>query len=124
MTLQREATTFWTLAALTAEADSGAVENTLMYEVGRLGKEAIPGPEFDLARTRLVTAELFRLQGLRDRAQAFGQAQFYGGDAAAVSRRLAAFDRLTPADLQRVAQRVLTEGSRVVVWYVPAAEGR
>lgn len=124
VTPQREATTFWTLAALTAEADSGAVENTLLYQVGRLVTEPIAGPEFELARARLVTAELFRLQGLRDRAQAFGQAQFYAGDAAAVSRRLAAFDRLTPADLQRVAQRVLTEGSRVVIWYVPAAEGR
>jgi predicted Zn-dependent peptidase len=43
------------------------------------------------------------------------------GDAAAATRRLEALDKVTPADLKRVAARVMTDAGRATVWMLPPA---
>lgn len=118
----REASMFWAMAALGADADSSTAERALLDQVGRLAREAIPGDELDRARAQLLTGELFRLQTVHARAQALGEAQVFAGDPAVAERRLAQLAALTPADLQRAAQRVLTETTRAVVWLAPREE--
>lgn len=118
----REASMFWAMAALGADADSSTAERALLDQVGRLAREPIPGDELDRARAQLLTGELFRLQTVHARAQALGEAQVFAGDPAVADRRLAQLAALTPADLQRAAQRVLTETARAVVWLAPREE--
>lgn len=118
----REASMFWAMAALGADADSSTAERALLDQVGRLAREPIPGDELDRARAQLLTGELFRLQTVHARAQALGEAQVFAGDPAVADRRLAQLAALTPADLQRAAQRVLTETTRAVVWLAPREE--
>ncbi len=118
----REASMFWAMAALGADADSSTAERALLDQVGRLARETIPGDELDRARAQLLTGELFRLQTVHARAQALGEALVFAGDPAIADRRLAQLAALTPADLQRAAQRVLTETTRAVVWLAPREE--
>lgn len=118
----REASMFWAMAALGADADSSTAERALLDQVGRLAREPIPGDELDRARAQLLTGELFRLQTVHARAQALGEALVFAGDPAIADRRLAQLAALTPADLQRAAQRVLTETTRAIVWLAPREE--
>ncbi|MBI5169981.1 MAG: insulinase family protein [Candidatus Eisenbacteria bacterium] len=118
----REASMFWAMAALGADADSSTAERALLDQVGRLAREPVPGDELERARAQLLTGELFRQQTVRARAQAIGEAQVFAGDPANAERRLAQLASLTPADLQRVAQRVLVETARAIVWLAPREE--
>ena len=65
----------------------------------------------------------FGLQTARQRGQALGEAELLAGDAAAATRRLEALDKVTAADVKRVAARVMTDAGRAIVWLLPAAEG-
>jgi len=120
----RDASLLWAAAALDVEADSSAAERVLLDEVGRLAREPVAAEVFARVRSRLVLDALFGAQPVRARAAAFGEAVFRHGDPALANRRLETLERLTPADLQRVARRVIAESARSVTWYVPAGEGR
>lgn len=120
----RDASLLWVSAALAAEADSSTAERVMLDEVARLAREPLPDADFARVQSRLVLDALFGAQTVRARAAALGEAVFEDGDAARVQRRLEALERLTPADVQRVAQRWIVESGRTVAWYVPAGEGR
>lgn len=119
----RNASMFWTMAALSAEADSSTAENALLDQVGRFTREAIPADELERARQQLLTRDYFRGQGVRARAHEIGEALVVSDDVSNVDARIARLTALTPADLQRVAQRVFTPESRSIVWLVPREEG-
>ncbi|HTR96471.1 MAG TPA: pitrilysin family protein [Candidatus Acidoferrales bacterium] len=114
----------WTFAALRPDADSSTAERALLDGVGSLAREPMDGAELDRVRAQYVTSELFRLQTVRAQAEALGESALAGRELAAGTRRLDAFARLTPADLQRVAQRVFTDEARTVVWLVPRGGSR
>lgn len=122
--MHRDASLLWVAAALDAGADSSTAERVALDEVGRLAREPLADDAFHRVRSRLVLDALFGAQTVRARAAAFGEAVFQHGDPAIAARRLEALERLTPADVQRVAQRVLVESARSVSWFVPAGEGR
>jgi len=122
--LHREGSLAWTLAALRPDADSSTTERVMLDEVRRLGRDPVSGEDLDRVKASLLTSEMFRLQRVRARGQALGESLMLTGDAAVADGRLAAIDRVTPADLQRVAQRVFTESAQGVLWLVPAGEGR
>ena len=65
----------------------------------------------------------FALQTARQRAQALGEAELLAGDATVAARRYAALARLTPADVRRAAERVMTDAGRATVWLVPSGKG-
>lgn len=117
--MHRDASMLWGLAALREDADSTVAEHMLTDEFARLTREPVPGDELDRVRTRMLTRERFQSQTTRARAAALGEALIEAGDVGAAEKRLDTIARLTPADLQRVAQRVLTESARALVWVVP-----
>ncbi|MEO5989757.1 MAG: insulinase family protein, partial [Candidatus Eisenbacteria bacterium] len=122
--VHRDASLLWTFAVVGAEADTATAERILLDEVGRLAREPVGEDEFNSARRGLETSTLFAQQTSRGRAQALGEAELLTGDAAHAAARLEALRRTTPADLQRVAQRVLTDAGRGVVWIAPAGGSR
>lgn len=122
--MHRDASLLWVAAALDLEADSSTTERVMLEEVGRLAREPLADDAFARIRSRLVLDALFGAQTVRARAAAVGEAVFQHDDPALADRRLESLERLTPADLQRVAQRILVEPARTVSWYVPAGEGR
>jgi zinc protease len=122
--MHRDVSLLWVAAALAADADSSTAERAMLDEVGRLAREPVAEAQFARVRSRLVLDALFGTQTVRARAAGLGEALFEHGDPALAARRLESLERLTPADVQRAAQRVLAEADRSVSWYVPAGEGR
>lgn len=120
---QREGSLLWTMAAVTPDADSGAVETTLLDAVTSVTRTAPDPTELERARRRVETSTLFALQTARQRAQALGEAEMLVGDAAGAERRLEALRRVTPADVQRAAARVMTDAARAMLWVLPDNTG-
>lgn len=122
--IHRDASLLWTFAVVGSEADSSTAERILLDEVSRLAREPVSEDEFDSARRGLETSSMFAQQTSRGRAQALGEAELLAGDASRAAARLDALRRMTPADVQRVAQRVITETGRGVVWIAPTGGAR
>jgi zinc protease len=116
----RDASMLWTVTALAPVADSAAVELQVTDFVGALRRDLVAATDLDRVRARLLGSELLRSQQVRTRAQLLGDALCETGDVGAAERRLADLQRVTPADVQRVATRVLTESACSIVWLVPA----
>lgn len=116
----RDASMFWTMCAVRADADSAEVERQVIDQVGSLARDPLPADALDRLRASWITSDLVRSQTVRARAQALGDAVLESGDLAYTSRRLAAIDALTPADLQRLAGRLFVDSARSVLWIVPA----
>jgi len=120
---QQDGSLLWTLAVVQPGADSAAVERTLLDAAKTVSERAPEAHELERARRRLESAVWFGLQTSRQRGQALGEAELLAGNATVASRRLAALDKVTPADLQRVAARVMTDAGRATVWMLPAGAG-
>lgn len=120
---QKDGSLLWTLVVVPPDADSSAVETTLLDAAGSVARTAPQAFDVERTRRQLESGVLFALQASRQRAQALGEAELLSGDAAAAARRIEALRRVTPADLQRVAARVMTEPARAIVWMMPANTG-
>ena len=116
---RRQASTLWGLAVLRADGDTSTARRALIDAVKSLAREGLAGGAFDRALRQLETNEALRLQGVRARAQAVGQAAVMGGGGDEQSR-LRALHALTPADVQRVAARVFADAVPVTFWLLPA----
>jgi zinc protease len=119
---QREGSLLWTLAVVPPGADSAAVERTLIDAAKSVSLKAPEAFELERARRQLEAAVWFGLQTSRQRGEALGEAELQAGDAAAAVKRLEALDQVTPADLKRVAARIMTDAGRATVWMLPTPE--
>ncbi|MBI5709027.1 MAG: insulinase family protein [Candidatus Eisenbacteria bacterium] len=117
---RKDAQLLYAVAALRPGADSARVERDLVGEVEKLAGEPVSDEELDRARRQEEIGTLFSWQTARGRAEALGTAQLVDGDWRAAGERLERLRRLTPADLQRAAGRVLQAAGRSVVWALPA----
>ncbi len=120
---QKDGSLLWTMAVVAPDADSSAVETTLLDAATAVARTAPEAFELERARRQLESATLFALQTARQRAQALGEAEMLTGDAAAAARRLEALRKVTPADLQRAAARIMTDPGRATVWMLPLNSG-
>ncbi len=123
---RRDASLLWCAAAMRPGADTAQVEQGLLATTARLAAQPPEGHELDRARKRVLTTLLFGAQTPRARAAALGESTWYGGDTDAMTKRIDAIRRLTPADVQRAAQALLRDDRRAIVWMrgVSPVEGR
>ena len=119
---QQAGSLLWTLAVVAPDADSTAVETTLLDAVRGVTREAPDAASVERARRTLMSTMGFALQTARQRAQVLGEGEQLVGEGATL-RRFQALHRITPADLQRVAARVMTDANRAVLWIVPRDGG-
>jgi zinc protease len=122
LAMQREGSLLWTLAVVSPGADSGAVERTLLDAAKSVSQRPPEAFEVERARRQLEASLWFGLQTARQRGQVLGEAELLAGDAAAATRRLEALEKVTSADLKRVATRVMTDAGRATVWILPGGE--
>jgi zinc protease len=118
--VRREGSLFWTFIALRDGADTTTVERIVRETMAGVARDGVSAEALDAVRRPMLTSERFALQGVRARAQAITAAEVLLGDATLAGRRLEALERVTPADLQRVAQRVLGGAPHAVVLLDPA----
>ena len=121
---RRDGSMLWVAAVPGTPADTTEAARVLLDVLGAAVREPLASPDFDRARAQLVTNDLIRAQDLRTRAQSLAETVLAGGIPAAADVRVAALNRLTPADLQRVARRVLTDNARTLLLLGPEGGAR
>ncbi|MBW8813629.1 MAG: insulinase family protein [Caulobacterales bacterium] len=114
------------LVALGAVMASGHTiqegESALLAEVAKLRNAPPTAAELAEAKNELVADALRERETIEGRASALGYALRVAGDPNHVNTDLAAIQAVTPADVQRVAQKYLDPERRMTIRYRPESE--
>jgi predicted Zn-dependent peptidase len=113
------------MVILSEKAKLKDVERALDAEIARVTKAPPSAAELDRIKRRLRASFVFGMQTNLNRAVQLGEYELYWGDARDIARELERYLAVTPADVQRVAQKYLVSDNRCVVEIAPpaAAEG-
>ena len=94
------------------------VESALSAEIARLRNTRVSDAELEEARTELISQTLFSREAPEDRAFEVGQSVTGANDPRWGDRLLEAIQRVTAADVQRVARQYLGDDTRVSIRYL------
>jgi len=94
------------------------VEAALAAEVARLRDQPVSAEELAEAKTEYLSGELSNRETAEGKGFAIGYALTSTGDPRWNDKLLAAVQRVTPADIQRVARQYLRDDRRVSIRYV------
>jgi zinc protease len=118
---RQQAGVFEVYAIANAGKTTRDLEAALDAQVARLRDEPVPAAELDKAKTLAVATLVRSLQTHDNVAQALVRAAVLDGDPAAVNRVAPELERVTAADVQRVARAYLTLPNSTVVAYETTA---
>lgn len=110
---------FYTILQAGQKAEDG--EKELLAEVGRLQSEAVSEEELAKSKNQLISALVFGRQTVQDKTDAIGYASVILDDLSLVNRELAEYQKVTGADVQRVARTYFKPENRTVVYMLPEA---
>ena len=96
-------------------------EKELLAEADRLRNEPVSEEELVKAKNQIISGLVFGRQTGQDKADAIGYAKVILNDESYVNRQLAEFQKVTAADVQRVARTYFTPQNRTVVYMLPEA---
>jgi zinc protease len=96
-------------------------EKELLAEADRLRNEPVSEEELVKAKNQIISGLVFGRQTDQDKADAIGYAKVILNDESYVNRQLAEFQKVTAADVQRVARTYFTPQNRTVVYMLPEA---
>lgn len=113
---------FVVYAILASGHSPAEAEKLLRAEIERLAAQPIPAAELDKVRTQLLTAEIKGRQTAQGKAFGLGQAALIEGDPARINTDLAALQKVTAADVQRVLKQYVTGAHSVTIDYLPQAK--
>lgn len=103
---------------LASGQDIATVEAALAAEIAAVRDTPVTAAELAEAKTTLLSEALQERETASGRAFTLGEALVRTGDPKAVDKRLALVQRVTAADVQRVARKYLTPQSRVDIRYL------
>ena len=109
-------------AIVASGRDIGETETLLAAEVARLRDQPVSAAELEEARNELVSQLLFARETPEGRANEIGRSVTTANDPRWGDRMLAAVQRVTVADIQRVARRYLADTNRVSIRYLDQAQ--
>jgi zinc protease len=112
---------FFFFAILQAGKTVEEAEKSLAEEAQRLIAEPVPQEELEKAKNQLVAAQVFERQTVQEKAGAIGYASVILEDVSRVDKDLAELQKVTAADVQRVAKAYFRPENRTVVHMLPAA---
>ena len=115
---------FYVTANLRPNAKSDDVETAIYAEIARLQREPIADWELQKAKNGARRNFINGLQSSLARANSIGTYAVYYGDPNLINTRLDKVAAVTKEDVQRVANKYLTQTNRTVVITVPKAGGR
>jgi zinc protease len=115
-----DASLFYAFAALRSPKDSVDAEKTFADAVELLGSQAVAAEELDRVKHEWELEWNTDRQEARERDRDLGTALMVDGDADAHLHQLDRVRRITPAELQAVAKRVLVPSARCAVVMMPS----
>ncbi|PYS59441.1 MAG: insulinase family protein [Acidobacteria bacterium] len=98
------------------------VETALKAEIKKLQDAPVSAAELEKAKNQIVTGQLRQRETSLGKSQALGRAAVILGDPNRVNTDLDRLQAVTAADIQRVAQKYLTDNNRYVIYYLPESE--
>lgn len=98
------------------------VEAALRAEIKKLQDAPVTAVELEKAKNQIVTGQLQQRETSLGKSQALGRAAVVLGDPNRVNTDLDRLQAVTAADIQRVAQKYLTDNNRYVIYYLPESE--
>jgi zinc protease len=116
---QRGPSLFWFSLMARPHADLGELEKLLDFEIARLQNEPVAEWEFKKVQMQLRRERAQRVYSSRSRATSLGHFAVYYQDPELINAVWRNYERVTRADLQRVAQQYLTSNRRSVVTTMP-----
>ena len=105
-------------AIVASGRDIGETEAALAAEIARVRNAPVTAAEIAEARNEIVSSTLFQRETPTGRANEVGRSITSANDPRWGDKLLAAVARVTPADVQRVARRYLTDETRVSIRYL------
>jgi zinc protease len=93
-------------------------EAALAEEIAAMRDTQVSEAELAEAKSELVSSELFQRESASGRAGVLGRAIMIAGDPNFADKQLAAVQRVTAADVQRVAKQYLRDDRRVSIRYL------
>ena len=102
--------------------DIGETENALDAEIARVRDQPVTEAELTEARTEIVAGLLFQRETPEGRAFELGQNVTGANDPGWTDRLLAAVQRVTASDVQRVARQYLTDQTRISIRYLDQSQ--
>jgi zinc protease len=113
------------LFSFAAEVRSGKnpadLEKALYEELSKLAKTPVSAAELEKARNQRLSAFYRNLKTIAGKAQLVGNYEVFRGGWANLNQVTAELDKITPADVQRVAAKYFTENNRTVGTLIPEA---
>jgi zinc protease len=96
-------------------------EQALLEEVERLKNEPVSEQELAKAKNTFIADMVFDRQTIMEKAIAIGHAAVIQKDLGLLNNGLAEFQKVTAADIQRVARKYLNTENRTVLYMLPEA---
>jgi zinc protease len=96
-------------------------EKELLAGADQLRNEPVSETDLAKAKNQIIAGLVFGRQGDQDKADAIGYAKVILNDVSYVNRQLADFQKVTAADVQRVARTYFSPENRTVVYMLPEA---
>ncbi|THD35625.1 MAG: insulinase family protein [Sphingomonas sp.] len=111
---------FVVTATMADGKDVAAGEAALRAELARVRDGLVTPAELARAKNQLITATIQSRETADGKASTIARSVIIDGDPAAADKQLAAIQRVTPTDIQRVARRYLTDNRSAAIRYMPA----
>lgn len=110
---------FFFFSFLQSDQKAEDAEKELLAEVERLKSEPVSEVELAKAKNQLISELVFGRQTVQAKADAIGYASVILGDVSLVNRQLAEYQKVTAADVQRVAKTYFNSENRTAVYMLP-----
>ena len=95
------------------------VEQAIDEQLDKVIADGISERDFQKLQAQIENAVVSRHASVAGIAESLAEAKTFFGDAGEVNRELDKYNRVTRADIQRVAQEYLGKNGRVVLYYLP-----
>jgi len=99
--------------------DPAAAEKALLEELEKIRTGGVTGEEIEKARNQLLTALYRDLQTIAGKANRLGQYEVFFGDHTRLFGADKELEKVSAADVQRVAQKYFTPNNRTVATLIP-----
>jgi len=118
---QRGPALFWFSVMARPTTDLGELERLMLEEIRRVQENPVSDADLSKVRMQLRRQRAQQLYSTRSRTNSLGHFAVYYNDAGLINSVWDNYDRVTKADLQRVARRYFSESNRSVVTTMPKA---